>query len=117
MTINKKELNAALISAAKEGHDDVARLLVSRGAKVNCTGGARGMTPLLEAAKGGHVDAMKVLIEHGADPDAQSIGGFRPMHAAAYFGHTDTVRRLIDSGADPQATDEYGQTAFRAFFT
>ncbi len=56
--------------AAYHGYDDIAKLLIARGADVNAKDGA-GYTPLIFAkAMGGSAKSpsiAKILIEHGAD--------------------------------------------------
>jgi uncharacterized protein len=59
-------VSAAFVLACRNGHTDVARLLLTRGADVN----ARGFfsaTGLHWAAIEGHADTVRFLLEHGAD--------------------------------------------------
>lgn len=59
-------VSEAFYIAARNGHIDVARFLLSKGADINCRGffGAPG---LHWAAINGHEDMVEFLIEHGAD--------------------------------------------------
>jgi ankyrin repeat protein len=62
--MNPRLLNHALEVAASNGHTDVVRFLLSRGASCNpepCL-----VSPLQKAALGGHIDTMQVLLTHGA---------------------------------------------------
>jgi len=54
-----------LMFAAKLGHTETARLLVSLGANVNATSKS-GKTPLAHALEGGHAEIVVVLRRAGA---------------------------------------------------
>jgi ankyrin repeat protein len=76
-------VSAAFVLACRNGHTDVARLLLDRGADVN----ARGFfsaTALHWAAIEGHAGTVRFLLENGADPslrdaqfDADALGWAR----------------------------------------
>lgn len=68
--------------AADRGHSDVVRLLLARGATVDCRD-AEGQTPLHYAASCGHVEAARALLEAGADPAAGDGDGVTPAEGAA----------------------------------
>eukprot|EP00957_Ditylum_brightwellii_P062328 4729196-Ditylum_brightwellii.AAC.1 len=55
-----------LYIAAREGHKEVAEVLLSQGVYVN-NATNYGWTPLHIAAKEGHKDVVKVLLSHGVD--------------------------------------------------
>jgi ankyrin repeat protein len=99
----------ALHLAAFFGRDEVARLLVSRGADVDARGrGWMTGTPLHSAAAGRHAGVLDVLLEAGADPNARQSGGWTPLHAAARNGDVASVRLLLAAGADPAAANDDG---------
>jgi len=87
-----------LHEAARQGHTEIARLLITSGAEVD----ARyiGATPLFEASDRGHVDVAELLIADGADINARDSYGSTPLQAAASQGHTDIVKMLLSKGAD-----------------
>ena len=88
-----------LLFAAREGHTDVARLLLDAGAEINGVA-ANGTSPLVVAAHSGHSDMAQMLIEKGADTNL--IGaGYNALHAAILRGDLDTVVALLKHGADP----------------
>jgi len=77
-----------LLYAAREGHLDVARLLVERGASLELADG-NGMTPLLSSI----VNASIIRVNRTGTSDHLKIAGL-----------------LLDAGANVNATDWYGQT-------
>ena len=64
-----KDKKTALHVAAKNGHVDVAKVLIQNGADVNAVEKDK-WTALHLAARNGHVDVAKVLIQNGADVNA-----------------------------------------------
>lgn len=88
------ELDAALISVARYGEDEMVRTLVARGAD------PRGEEALMRAAQFGHEDVVLTLLAAGADPAAPSA-----LPAAAGQGDLELVK-LLAAGlpeAGPQA--------------
>lgn len=114
-------LNSAIL--AKE--DELAELLIERGAKVdgNCEvvplvfasnrvtkcllkhGAAvdkkclSGMTPLISAAAGNEVERVKLLLKYGATIDILDDKGFSALRRASKNGHKDMVELLLENGA------------------
>lgn len=77
--------------AASQGHTDVARLLLERGAKPNREYHLK--TPLQTAVRHGHVGVVRVLLEHGADVSDVALLGI-----AVESGNSDVVRLLLAQG-------------------
>ena len=78
--------NEAMIEAAKEGHADIVKLMINKGANhFNNT--------MREAARKGHTDIVKLMIEKGAT----EFNG--AMEAASAGGHMDIVKLMIEKGA------------------
>ncbi|KAF2940663.1 hypothetical protein DAI22_03g291100 [Oryza sativa Japonica Group] len=125
-----KKCNAGSVPlhcAAKNGHDEVERLLLSRGASVDIA--YFHGTPLHIAAAYGKASVMKVLLEHDADPNkvseelgtplvatlhatsqglAESAGADinfsdrdTPLVVAITNGLTNCIKYLLKAGADP----------------
>lgn len=95
----------ALGAACYAGHEDVAQILLERGANVQ-TATAGGTTPLDWAAKAGHEAIVRLLLDKGADANWSG----NALHWAAGAGNENIVQSLLDAGADPNAVregDEY----------
>jgi hypothetical protein len=57
----------ALTIASTQGHIEIVKLLLDRGANVNAAHGNMGWTPLSSAAWTGQTDVAKLLVDRGAD--------------------------------------------------
>ena len=90
----------ALHEACRNGHTEIAEVLIQNGAQVNVTS-SLGRTPIHFAAYKGHVGPVRVLLEHGADIHKRGLDGRTPLHDAALMGHTDIAFALLEHGADP----------------
>lgn len=89
----------ALHYAAAEGHADVVRALLERGADANNTA-LGGVTPLFVAAAGGHAEVVALLLDSGARPDGRTP--WNPLRVAASEGHPRVVEALLSGGASPE---------------
>ena len=93
-----------------EAAADVARMLITAGARVNDT--FTSNTPLLRAcsASGNCTDWLEVLMNAGADINLCDGWGETALHAAAKHGNDSAMRILIGLGADVNAVDQWGRT-------
>jgi ankyrin repeat protein len=98
-----------LYVAAREGHAEVARLLVDAGADRTRADHA-GFQPLHAAAAFGRVDAVKVLLDAGVPVDARAERGDTAARLAAARRQDQTLALLLSRGADPDAADQRGDT-------
>ena len=96
-----------LIVAATLGHEDMARLLLDRGAKTHLADGD-GWTPLHKAACWGHSNVVKLLLNEGAHPNVKGRKEDTPLFLAAKYGRRDVEKILLERGAesDPKYKDE-----------
>lgn len=107
--VNKGKIGkTALMCAAQNGHTDIVRLLIEKGADVNTVAAGTG-TALMDAAGNGHADIVRILLEKGANVNV-NVGGTALMFAARE-GNADIVRALLKKGADLNAMDSVGYTA------
>ncbi|GFY72014.1 ankyrin repeat and KH domain-containing protein 1 [Trichonephila inaurata madagascariensis] len=101
------EGNTPLMFACAAGHEDIVRILLDAGARVE-DHNENGHTPLMEAASAGHVEVAKLLVERGASINTHS-NEFKEsaLTLACYKGHLEMVRFLLEAGADREhKTDE-----------
>jgi len=88
----------ALTGAVSQNHNEVAKILVEKGANVNYSYEG-GFTPLIHAAHAGNLELVKLLLEKGADPNAKNSEGKTPMAYARDKGHNKVVELLKTHGA------------------
>uniref|UniRef100_A0A0D9WNW3 Potassium channel n=1 Tax=Leersia perrieri TaxID=77586 RepID=A0A0D9WNW3_9ORYZ len=93
--------------AVKQGHERVATLLFSKGAKLslNNAGGE-----LCAAVARGDTDFVRRALAYGADPDSHDYDHRAPLHVAAAEGLYLMAKLLVDAGASVFATDRWGTT-------
>jgi len=91
-----------LLWAAQQGHTDLARFLLDRGAPIEDQAD-EGESPLMLAAKGGHRDTVQLLLERGADPYYVTHKNFDVRRFARWSGNADIIAVLDElwSGRDP----------------
>ncbi|KAK6524023.1 hypothetical protein TWF694_005691 [Orbilia ellipsospora] len=80
----------ALHAACENGHEDVVRTLLRRGASVNVSD-QDGKTPLHLAAADGGEGIVRMLLQSGADINAVDDEGDQPLHLAAEYGSANVI--------------------------
>lgn len=88
-----------LLFAARQGHVDVAKVLLDAGADIEGVAG-NAASPLVIAAHSGHTTLAQLLLQRGADANAMGAG-YNALHAAILRGDLPLVTALLQHGADP----------------
>ncbi|XP_057656758.1 ankyrin-3-like isoform X1 [Diorhabda carinulata] len=107
-TSNANGLNA-LHLASKDGHIEIARELLKRGAIADAAT-KKGNTSLHIASLAGQEEIVRLLVQHGAALNVQSQNGFTPLYMAAQENHDGCVRYLLSKGANQALATEDGFT-------
>jgi hypothetical protein len=93
-----------LYFAVRDGHRDVARKLIDKGANVDVKDKS-GFTPLYYATRQGHREIVRLLVARGADVNAKDKSGFTPLHYATRDGYLEIARFLMSKGAEINPKD------------
>ena len=112
ININAQNFNGStpLHFASRNGHEQVVRVLLDKGADANAMFKDDGWTPLHFASQNGYEQVVRMLLDKGADVNAKDIGGWAPLHNASEYGYEQVVRVLLDKGADVNAKNNDGWT-------
>ncbi len=100
----------ALIAASQDGHCDIVRLLLERGAEVNAVM-QDGASALMYASQNGHCDTVRLLLEREAEVNTVTQSGMSALMLASQNGHCDTVRLLLEGEAEVNTVAQDGATA------
>ncbi|HEV2682670.1 MAG TPA: ankyrin repeat domain-containing protein, partial [Rhodanobacter sp.] len=102
----------ALLSAAAEGHEQIARALCAAGADINLTD-RHGSTALMEAARAGAGGIVQLLAEAQPDARVRDQHGRDALTLACQSprAHGETVRALLALGAEPKTAGSDGRSA------
>jgi ankyrin repeat protein len=91
--------------------DELAELLIERGANVNK--GCRDFaSPLHLAASQGTTSLIKLLLSHNAVIDTADDQGWTPLMLATRGGKVGAVKMLEAAGANKEKANAQGNTAF-----
>ena len=94
------------------GNEDVARLLLLKGADPNVSSrNGYNVYPIHSAVAANYDIIAKMLIEAGANVNVVQISGDTPLHSAAQNGNIELIIVLLEAGANVNAITEDGQTA------
>jgi ankyrin repeat protein len=102
-----------LMVASREGHAEIVRWFLDKGAAMNGQN-QRGETALSLASLMGRTPVVTLLVERGADPTIASHDRLTPLMAASRHDNLEVLRVLLDH---PSAQgminhrDRHGQTA------
>ena len=100
--------------AAIKGNEACLRILLEKGADVDCLNGGLN-SPLLLAAAFGHDTLARILIEKGADPFVRNLRDRDAVFMAVVYGHASkglpwTLQLLDSKGMDLNQVDSLGAT-------
>ncbi|XP_053312424.1 M-phase phosphoprotein 8 [Spea bombifrons] len=98
--------------AAAAGQDDLLRLLIKKGAKVNAKQ-KNGTTALIHAAEKNYLTTVALLLEAGAYVNVQQASGETALMKACKRGNSDIARLLIEHGADCNIQSKYQANALQ----
>jgi serine/threonine-protein phosphatase 6 regulatory ankyrin repeat subunit B len=104
--------------ALKNGHRQVAGLLIRANCDVNAKRITDGFTPLI-LANGPTFDekemdtVVDLLIKKGADVNAKNAEGYNSLMAASLNGFVKSVKLLLSAGARVNEKNREGSTALR----
>ncbi|XBH84200.1 hypothetical protein VPH35_072446 [Triticum aestivum] len=97
----------ALHSAARDGRDDIVKVLLDHHADHKITLGGTGYTALAIASVVHSLKCVKLLLEAGADVDGNCKE--TPLIIAAISGSTEILKCLVLAGADANVPDSLGR--------
>lgn len=100
----------ALYWAAAECREEMARVLIERGANVNFKEESGGQSPLFISSHAGCEAVVEQLLQAGAEPNVVRFDGSTPLMTAAAIGYKSIVESLLDAGANPNLSDTTGMT-------
>ncbi|XP_028249103.1 M-phase phosphoprotein 8 isoform X3 [Parambassis ranga] len=99
-----------IMLAAAGGQDDILRLLIKKGVRVNGRQ-KNGTTALMHAAEKNFLTTVAILLEAGSYVNAQTLGGETALMKACKRGNTEVVRLLLEYGADCNILSKHKNTA------
>jgi uncharacterized protein len=97
--------NTALMWAAAEGHEEIALLLLDRGAAINVKN-TSDYNALMYAAEADKREIMTLLLDRGAEINDRNRLAETVLMSIARFGQTDIVQRLVTMGAEINAVNK-----------
>lgn len=118
LSVDEQGVNgeSPLMIASANGNTELARQLLSLGAKANYIntkdGPQKGRGPLISAIYSGNGEMVEMLLVAGAALGQADSHGWLPIHYAAYNTSIDGLRTLINYHADlnPSTTSGRGET-------
>ena len=110
-TVDGRVTTVPLLHAvACEGHLELARMLLKRGASVDLPT-SLGITALMQAAYSGQLSILLLLMQNLASLDLQDLVGRTTLMHAAGQGQTACVQALLRAKADTELLDDQGDSA------
>jgi uncharacterized protein len=106
------DAHTPLLVAARDGHTEIAGMLLEAGADVNATEPTFGAVPLHKAVYNGHVELTEMIAGRpDVDLDFQgATNGYTPLHDALWHGYEDCARAVVRAGARLDLVGHDGKT-------
>lgn len=106
------DAHTPLLVASRDGHEEIARLLLEAGADVNATEPTFGAVPLHKAVYNGHVGLTRMIAGWpGVDLDFQgATNGYTPLHDSIWHGYEECARVVLAAGASTDLVGHDGKT-------
>jgi len=104
-----------LFLAARDGHKEIAELLIAHGANpAKRDFWKSGNAPLHVAAERGQSEIVQLLLDKGVKVNFSNRHGQTALLLAAWNRHPDTFALLLKRGADIKAADYHGWTVLHS---
>ena len=91
--------HSPLFAAVMAKHDDIALMLIQKGADVNFKDNNHSTALMWAAQNCGSISLVKALLNAGADVNAKAKGGNTPLQSAKIFQCEDIMQLLKKAGA------------------
>ncbi|HEX6355577.1 ankyrin repeat domain-containing protein [Actinophytocola sp.] len=106
------DAHTPLLVASRDGHTEIARLLLEAGADVNATEPTFGAVPLHKAVYNGHADLTRLISTWpGVDLNFQgATNGYTPLHDSLWHGYEECAGIMLDAGASLDLVGHDGKT-------
>lgn len=117
--VDFKDVNklTPLYFAAMNGHVEIARVLLEKGADPNIAREDSLGPPVVRAAYDGNLEMMTLLLDKGADIDNIDYSRRTALHAAINRGMREAAALLIEKGANPNTQDRLGNSPLKETLT
>jgi serine/threonine-protein phosphatase 6 regulatory ankyrin repeat subunit B len=109
--IPARDMERALLTAARWGYQSVVRTLVGKNVEINTPIPPDKTTPLLVATKCRQQGVIELLLEKGADIEAKIATVSHLCYSQQRMDVRGVSKLLLKKGADIEAKDCYGCTA------
>jgi ankyrin repeat protein len=106
------DAHTPLLVAARDGHTEIAKVLLDAGADVNATEPTFGAVPLHKSVYNGHVELTRMIANWpGVDVNFQgATNGYTPLHDAIWHGYEECANTVLDAGASVRPVGHDGKT-------